>query len=66
MLWLEDHGDLKLSFSNIHCSLDILHAIVRAESLPIRKETRPTVVQQGGEVDPVVPVGGEVLDLAVW
>ena len=65
MLRFEDHGDLKLSFRNIHCSLDIFHAIVGAQSLPIRKKTRTTVVEERGEVDPVVPVGGEVLDFTV-
>ena len=40
--------------------------VVRIEFPPIGHESGLAVVEEGAQVDTVVPIRGEVLDLAVW
>ena len=65
VLGLQDQRDLELPLRDLHGSPHVLPPVAGTEPLPVGHEAGPAVVQQGGQVDPVVPVGGEVLDVAV-
>ena len=63
---LEDHGNPKVFLGDFHGSLAVLRSVFRIQAPPMRHQPWGAVVQEGAQVETIVPVCGEVLDLAIW
>ena len=66
VLWLQHQRDLELPLGDLHGPPDVLPAVAGVHPLPVGHQAGPAVVQESRQVDAVVPVRGEVFDVAVW
>ena len=65
VFWVDHLWDVEVFFGKCHSTCDVLEGILWAQRSPIGNESWFAVVNEGREVDTIVPVGGEVGNVGV-
>ena len=66
VLRFQDHWDLEMLFSHLHGPLAIVRPVSRVEVSPVGHQPRLAIIDQGRQIDAIVPVRCEILDVAIF